>query len=305
MRWLSLLFTRRASLNRIINRALPIFTLPIFKPTPVLAQNQFDPSVIQNQNDIKESDNQIQDDETCKANFKSEDDMGGEWRCSGDSNAALINNLFQSGIIKSERIKNAMAAVDRAHYVPDEYQSEAYEDHPIPIGHAATISAPHMHAHALSLLEDHCKPGMKVLDVGCGSGVLCSMFARMVTENGADGKVVGIDYIKALVDMSDTNIKKGAEKAFLDSGVITLHQGDGWKGVPESAPYDAIHVGAAAATMPQDLVDQLAPGGRMVIPVGTHDQVFKRVDKDATGKVTVTDMMGVRYVPLVKDPEQY
>ena len=141
--------------------------------------------------------------------------------------------------------------------------------------------------------------------VGCGSGVLCSMFARMVTENGADGKVVGIDYIKALVDMSDTNIKKGAEKAFLDSGVITLHQGDGWKGVPESAPYDAIHVGAAAATMPQDLVDQLAPGGRMVIPVGTHDQVFKRVDKDATGKVTVTDMMGVRYVPLVKDPEQY
>ena len=57
--------------------------------------------------------------------------------------------------------------------------------------------------------------------------------------------------------------------------------------------------------MPQDLVDQLAPGGRMVIPVGTNDQVFKRVDKDQNGKVTVTDMMGVRYVPLVEDPEQY
>ena len=99
-----------------------------------------------------------------------------------------------------------------------------------------------MHAHALSLLEDHLKPGMKALDVGSGSGVLCSMMCRMVTEGGASGKIVGIDYIKALVDMADRNIRKGSEKTFLENGTIVLHQGDGWKGVPESAPYDAIHV---------------------------------------------------------------
>eukprot|EP01138_Halocafeteria_seosinensis_P007178 gb/GECG01007341.1/.p1 GENE.gb/GECG01007341.1/~~gb/GECG01007341.1/.p1 ORF type:complete len:164 (+),score=15.05 gb/GECG01007341.1/:1-492(+) len=98
------------------------------------------------------------------------------WFCSGRSNSELVNNLFRAKIISKERVKNAMLAVDRGDFV----SSQAYTDSPQPIGVGATISAPHMHAYALELLEHKLKSGARALDVGSGSGYLTVAFAKMV-----------------------------------------------------------------------------------------------------------------------------
>lgn len=116
-------------------------------------------------------------------------------------------------------------------------------------------------------------------------------------------KVVGIDIIKPLIDWSIQNLNRD-DPSFIKSGLVEIKLGDGWKGDPQNGPFDAIHVGAAAETLPEELVKQLKPHGRMIIPLGTWDQKLVQVDKDVHGKVSISDIMGVRYVPLVKqDPK--
>ncbi|OAX38288.1 protein-L-isoaspartate O-methyltransferase [Rhizopogon vinicolor AM-OR11-026] len=214
------------------------------------------------------------------------------WRCSGHTNADLIANMHAARIITSERVKEAMTKVDRANYVL--HKSEAYEDSPQSIGHSATISAPHMHAHAIEHLLDFLGPGKRVLDVGSGSGYLCAVLHHLVPG----GVVVGIDHIPELVDWSKGNLRKDGLGSALDKGEIIMVAGDGRQGYSDLAPYDAIHVGAAAPTLPHQLVDQLKSPGRMFIPVGTFTQEILQVDKDKNGKVTKKELMGVMYVPL-------
>uniref|UniRef100_A0A915PQJ5 Protein-L-isoaspartate(D-aspartate) O-methyltransferase n=1 Tax=Setaria digitata TaxID=48799 RepID=A0A915PQJ5_9BILA len=220
------------------------------------------------------------------------------WMSGADSNAGLVNNLQNNGLFKDKRVRDAMLEVDRGDFT----SITPYGDHPVSIGHGATISAPHMHASSLELLKDHLNEGNRALDVGSGSGYLTACMAIMV---GKTGKVVGIDHIQALVDDSRNNIKKHHED-LLNSGRIILVKGDGRKGYEKEAPYNAIHVGAAASEIPVQLIEQLAKGGRMLIPVGPEggSQRFVQVDKDENGKITQKNLMGVIYVPLTDEQHQ-
>ncbi|KAK8910335.1 hypothetical protein QC760_001293 [Botrytis cinerea] len=239
------------------------------------------------------------------------------WTCSGRTNAELINNMWNAGLIHSERIREAMISVDRAHYTPSE--SLAYEDSPQSIGHQATISAPHMHASALEYLLPYLGEGKRVLDVGSGSGYLTAVMAELVLPSsyshssrrspagaeaeaqGRKWKVVGLEHIRALRDMGETNVMKSEEgKKWLREKNVEFVVGDGregWKGSDEEEGWDAIHVGAAAKEIHEALIEQLRSPGRMFIPVedsqrelgGQHIWV---VDKDGEGKVSKEKLYG-------------
>ena len=217
----------------------------------------------------------------------------------------FVNSLEKFNIIKSKLVGAAMREVDRAKYVRD--ASAAYEDSPQTIGYGATISAPHMHAWCLELFESEMKPGMAVLDVGSGSGYLTACFASMLRSSHPEnpGKVIGIDIVPELIEYGESCVTTANPDLLASNGgLISFSTANGWEGAPSEAPFDFIHVGAAAKHMPKSLIDQLRPGGRMVIPVHVSpndpDQALYLVEKpESGGEPTIEKLMGVRYVPLV------
>ncbi|XP_021285999.1 protein-L-isoaspartate O-methyltransferase 1-like [Herrania umbratica] len=222
------------------------------------------------------------------------------WSGNGiNKNKQMVEHLQHYGVISSKKVAEVMETVDRAFFVPD--GTPPYVDSPMAIGYNATISAPHMHATCLQLLEENLQPGMRALDVGSGTGYLTACFAVMV---GRQGRAVGVEHIPELVASSIENIKKSAAAPLLKEGSLSVHAGDGRQGWPECAPYDAIHVGAAAPEIPQPLLDQLKPGGRMVIPVGNVFQDLKVVDKNLDGSISIRGETSVRYVPLTSRDAQ-
>ncbi|CAL0306773.1 unnamed protein product [Lupinus luteus] len=214
-------------------------------------------------------------------------------------NKGMVENLQRYGVIKSTKVAEVMETIDRGLFVPS--GTPPYVDSPMPIGYNVTISAPHMHATCLQLLEEKLQPGMRALDVGSGTGYLTACFALMV---GPQGHAIGVDHIPELVSSSIENIQKSAAAPLLKDGSFSVYVGDGREGWPEFAPYDAIHVGAAASEIPEPLIDQLKPGGRMVIPVGNILQDLKVVDKNSDGSISVCTETSVRYVPLTSKEAQ-
>lgn len=158
-----------------------------------------------------------------------------------------------------------------------------------------------MHASACESLLPFLKPGANVLDIGSGSGYLTAVLANLV---GPSGTVIGIDHIQPLVALAQSNMHKSeAGRQMLDSGQVRFVKGDGRKGWPDGAPYDAIHVGAAAAEHHEALEAQLKTPGRMFVPVeeGWMQHIYV-VDKKEDGSVEKKKLYGVQYVPLTDAP---
>lgn len=208
--------------------------------------------------------------------------------------------------------------VDRAHYAP----SSPYQDSPQPIGYGATISAPHMHGHACEYLVDFLKPGSRVLDIGSGSGYLTHVLTNLITDpssvGSTDGQVIGIDHIQELVDIAHKKMSKSEDgRQYLESGRVKFITADGRLGWKEGAPYDVIHVGAAAEQLHSVLIEQLRAPGRMFIPVEAENngslagriglgggQYIWVVDKKADGSVHKEKVFQVSYVPLTDAPQK-
>lgn len=170
-----------------------------------------------------------------------------------------------------------MKRVDRARFVPDELRARAYDDAALPIGHDQTISQPTM--VELLLEELDLAGGERVLDVGTGSGYQAAILAELGAE------VYTIERIPALAEQARARLPRS----------VHVKVGDGTKGWPEHAPFDAIVVAAAADEPPPALLEQLVPGGRLVIPIGPPRHQVLHVYRDGT----VTKTVGCRFVPLV------
>lgn len=190
----------------------------------------------------------------------------------------------------SPAVRAALGKVERHRLVPPAEVSRAYGNFPLSIGAGQTISQPYIVALSSDLIEP--RAGQAVLEVGTGSGYQAAILAEIVA------KVYSIEVVPELG-------RNAAERlAELGYANVELRIGDGYAGWPEKAPFDAIVVAAAAARIPPALIDQLKPGGRMVIPVGERSGVqdLTLVSKRADGRVERKSVLSVRFVPLVRGP---
>ena len=187
----------------------------------------------------------------------------------------------------SPAVRAAMAKVERHRLVPPAEASRAYRNHPLPIGAGQTISQPYIVALSTDLLN--LKADHVVLDVGTGSGYQAAVLAEIAA------RVYSIELVESLGRSAARRLEE------LGYSNVEVKIGDGYAGWPEKGPFDAIVVTAAAPQVPPALVEQLKPGGRMVIPVGGdgHTQYLKVLTKRADGGYDERRVLPVRFVPLV------
>jgi protein-L-isoaspartate(D-aspartate) O-methyltransferase len=193
--------------------------------------------------------------------------------------------IARRGVI-SEKVLQAMREVPRHKFTPPEYLDQAYADHPLPIGYGQTISQPYIVAWMTELLN--LESGDKVLEIGSGSGYQAAVLAAL---GGVE--VYSIEIVPELAASAAERLDSLGYK-------VELKQGDGYYGWPEAAPFDAIIVTAAPDHLPAPLVAQLAPGGRLVIPIGPPGsyQSLWKFELDENGKLKAYNMGGVSFVPF-------
>ncbi|MEW6037767.1 MAG: protein-L-isoaspartate(D-aspartate) O-methyltransferase [Pseudomonadota bacterium] len=187
-------------------------------------------------------------------------------------------------------VLRAMAEVPRHEFVPQGLRASAYDDRPLPIGHGQTISQPYVVAFMTENLD--LKPTDRVLEIGTGSGYQAAVLATLVAE------VYTIEIVEPLGQRAKADLQR------LGYGKVRVRTGDGYRGWPEAAPFDAIMVTSAADQVPQPLVDQLKDGGRMIIPVGpSYGQNLYLLKKQA-GKLERKAVLPVRFVPMTGEALQ-
>ena len=202
----------------------------------------------------------------------------------------MVRDQIVSRGIQNEAVLNAMRVTPRHSFVPPDVWSLAYEDHPVPIGYGQTISQPYIVAFMTEMLD--VRKEHRVLEIGTGSGYQAAILSVLAKE------VYTVEIVAQLAaSAADTLKRLGYKNVF-------VRQGDGYHGWPQKAPFDRIILTAAPPELPQIIVNQLKPGGRLLAPVGRTvlDQQITLVEKAADGKITTRSVLPVRFVPMVKPP---
>jgi len=202
----------------------------------------------------------------------------------------MVEEQLKKRQIKSEAVLEAMRSVPRHLFVPKNMQRHAYNDSPLPIGLEQTISQPYIVAFMTEQLD--LKPGMKVLEIGTGSGYQAAILAHLKCD------VYTIELLEELAVRAEKVIKE------LNYKNVKVKSGDGYLGWPEEAPFDAIIVTAAPDKIPEKLIEQLKDGGKMIVPVGPVNslQSLKLITKK-NKKIVEKDLLPVRFVPMIESPK--
>ena len=202
----------------------------------------------------------------------------------------MVDQQLKPHGIKDERVLAAMAKVPREEFIPVDARADAYEDGPLPIGYDQTISQPYV----VAFMTEQLRPKLsdRVLEIGSGSGYQAAILGELVAE------VYTIEIVEPLAKSAEATLQR------LGYNNVHIKAGDGYKGWPEEAPFDAIIVTCAPEKVPQPLVDQLKDGGRMVIPVGERfaQQLYLLEKKNGQLKESAT--LPVRFVPMQREPQK-
>ena len=203
----------------------------------------------------------------------------------------MVSKNIESRNIQDEDVLRAMRSVPRHAFVLDEYLDRAYADHPLPIGYGQTISQPYIVAWMTELLA--LEPGEKVLEIGTGSGYQAAVLAGL--------GFVEVYSLEIVPELSESAANRLATLGY----DVTVKHGDGYYGWPEYAPFDAVIVTAAPDHLPQPLANQLAEGGRLVIPIGPTGSyqtlwLFEKHD----GELQASNLGAVRFVPFTRSSGQ-
>jgi len=202
----------------------------------------------------------------------------------------MVREQIEARGIRDARLLAALRKVPRHLFVPAEEQNEAYIDYPLAIEHGQTISQPYVVAFMTEALE--LKPRDRVLEIGTGSGYQAAILAELVSD------VYSIEIVEPLAKQAAARLRR------LGYSNVQVRAGDGYRGWPEAAPFDAIIVTAAPDHIPPPLVDQLREGGRMVLPLGLWDQELVRLRRTREG-ILRESLLPVRFVPMTGEAEKH
>ena len=205
--------------------------------------------------------------------------------------AEMVSRQLRGRGIRDQRVLQAMLEVPRHEFVAPEFRHQAYDDRPLPIGAGQTISQPYMVAIMTESLG--LRGHEKVLEIGTGSGYQAAVLARLAA------RVYTIERERELVETARGILGRLAEAGLLELSRLELIEGDGTEGYAAAAPYDGILVAAAAPSVPRALEEQLAEGGRLVIPVGNLDYQQLRLIRRVSGQLAASVVNECRFVPLV------